>query len=76
LAPVTAAWALGAACAAFAQEPPIQVTLQVLDDVSDIEGVLMPLEEEPAHGPDTESDSAPAPDDSSPANPVDEEGVR
>jgi hypothetical protein len=44
-----AAWALGVAFAAFAQESALEVTLQVLDDVSDIEGVLMPLEEVPPH---------------------------
>jgi hypothetical protein len=38
----------------------LEVTLQVLDDVTAIEGVLMPLEEEPAHRPD--SDPEPAPD--------------
>jgi hypothetical protein len=57
-APLAAAWALGAALAAFAQESQLEVTLQVLDDVSAIEGVLMPLEEVPAHSPDTEADSA------------------
>lgn len=49
LVPLTAAWALGAAFAAFAQGSALEVTLQVLDDVSDIEGVLMPLEEVPPH---------------------------
>jgi hypothetical protein len=47
----------------LAQE--LEVTLQVLDDVSAIEGVLMPLEEQPAHRPDPE----PAPDASPPAEP-------
>lgn len=49
LSPLMAAWALGVAFAAFAQESALEVTLQVLDDVSDIEGVLMPLEEVPPH---------------------------
>jgi hypothetical protein len=52
--------------AVFAQED-LEVTLQVLDDVTTIEGVLMPLEEEPAHPPD--SDPEPAPDTPPPAEP-------
>jgi hypothetical protein len=64
------AWWLGAASpAVFAQEE-LEVTLQVLDDVSAIEGVLMPLEEEPAHRPDTDADRAP--DTSPPAEPAED----
>jgi hypothetical protein len=44
----------------------------VLDDVSAIEGVLMPLKEEPAHPADTETDSTPPPARSPTAEPVDE----
>lgn len=65
-----AAWVLGAVPpAAWAQEE-LEVTLQVLDDVSAIEGVLMPLEEEPAHRPD--SDSEQSPDSSAPADPAED----
>jgi hypothetical protein len=65
-----AAWALGVlAPAAWAQKD-LEVTLQVLDDVSAIEGVLMPLEEEPAHRPD--SDSEPPADTSPPAPPAED----
>jgi hypothetical protein len=32
---------------AFAQEDDVEVTLQVLDDVSDVEGVVLAVEEEP-----------------------------
>ena len=41
------------------QDEPLEVTLQVLDDVSTIEGVLMPLEEEPERGANADS-AAPA----------------
>ena len=52
---VVATWALGAIPAVLADEEPLEVTLQVLDDVSTIQGVLMPLEEEPEHGASTDS---------------------
>jgi hypothetical protein len=55
-----------------AQEEALDVTLRVLDDVSDIEGVLMPLEEEPEHRPD--ADSAPKPEDPPPK--TEKDGVR
>jgi hypothetical protein len=66
-----AAWVLGAvAPAAWAQDELEEVTLQVLDDVSAVDGVLMPLEEEPAHP--TDSDPEPAPDASPPAEPAED----
>jgi hypothetical protein len=65
-----AAWGLGALSpAAWAQED-LEVTLQVLDDVSAIEGVLMPLEEEPAHPPDSGSERSP--DTSPPPEPAED----
>ncbi|HEY7672734.1 MAG TPA: hypothetical protein VIC71_10995 [Gammaproteobacteria bacterium] len=72
MALLLAAWPLAAGAPAFAQETALDVTLQVLDDVSAIEGVLMPLEEEPAHPADTETDSTPPPARSPTAEPVDE----
>ena len=54
-----AALVLGALPAVRAQDEPLEVTLQVLDDVSTIEGVLMPLEEEPERGANADS-AAPA----------------
>lgn len=65
-----AAWVLGAVPPAAWAQDELEVTLQVLDDVSAIEGVLMPLEEEPAHRPD--SDSAQPPDASPPADPAED----
>jgi hypothetical protein len=68
----------GTAAAAFAQDAALEVTLQVLDDVTAIEGVLMPLEEEPAHGTEAGADSTPAPEVSAPtpeASPADEPAV-
>jgi hypothetical protein len=62
---VGAAWTFGAVGAAFAQPEPLEITLQVLDDVSQIDGVLMPLEEVPAHR--TDAASAPALDSPPPA---------
>jgi hypothetical protein len=67
-----AAWTLGAAAAAFAQEAALEVTLRVVDDVSAIDGVLMPLEEEPADRTDAQADSAPATESSPAAEPADE----
>jgi hypothetical protein len=69
---------LGAIAPAAPAQEELEVTLQVLDDVTAIEGVLMPLEEVPAHPPDSDSDSdsdsgpEPAPDASSPAPPADD----
>ena len=57
--PVYPALVLGALPAVRAQDEPLEVTLQVLDDVSTIEGVLMPLEEEPERGANADS-AAPA----------------
>jgi hypothetical protein len=56
-----AAWVLGAISPATWAQEELEVTLQVLDDVSAIEGVLMPLEEEPAHRPDSDSERPPEP---------------
>ena len=69
---VAAASALFAITTVLAQEEPLEVTLRVLDDVSHIEGVLMPLEEKPAHRTDADSAPAPAPEPSSPAEPAEE----
>jgi hypothetical protein len=63
---------LGAVSPAVSAQEELEVTLQVLDDVSAIEGVLMPLEEEPAHRPDSDSDSDRAPDTSPPAEPAED----
>lgn len=60
-----AAWTAGIAATAFAQDTALEVTLQVVDDVSAIEGALMPLEEEPAHP--TDADATPATEISPPA---------
>jgi hypothetical protein len=65
-----AAWVLGTLSPAVWAQEELEVTLQVLDDVTAIEGVLMPLEEEPAHRPD--SDPEPAPDTSPPAEPAED----
>ena len=49
----------GAFPVAVGQDEALEVTLQVLDDLSDIEGVLMPLEEEPEHATDADLDREP-----------------
>jgi hypothetical protein len=65
-----AAWVLGAIVRAAWAQDELEVTLQVLDDVSAVEGVLMPLEEEPPHRPS--SDPEHAPDSSPPAEPAED----
>jgi hypothetical protein len=57
---------------ARAQEEVLEVTLRVLDDVSAIEGVLMPLKEEPEHR--TDADSAPQSEEPPPK--IEEDRVR
>ena len=68
---LAAACLMGPYPAAIGQDEALaEVTLQVLDDVSSIEGVLMPLEEEPE--PRTDADSTPEPETPAPPKPDEE----